>query len=390
MITYEFLQNYWWFLISLLGGLLVFLLFVQGGQSMIFTLGKNEEEKKLIVNALGRKWEYTFTTLVTFGGAFFASFPLFYSTSFGGAYWVWMVILFSFVLQAVSYEFQSKPGNVLGTRTYRVFLLINGIVGTLVLGVAVATFFTGSEFAVGKGNIAGLGVSGLVISQWQNPLLGLEALFNLRNWCLGLAVVFLARTLAALFFVNRLNHDALVERSRKEVLYNGAPFVVFFLAFFIWTLLSEGFAVNPDTQEIFKEPYKYFHNLIEMPVVAAILLLGVVAVLWGIAATLVKKSFNKGIWFAGTGTVLTVTMLFCLVGYNNTAYYPSTVDLQSSLTVQNSSSSEFTLTAMSVVSLIVPGVLAYIFYAWRALEKKKLGARRIGFRRTRLLTGISG
>ena len=373
MITYEFLQNYWWFLISLLGGLLVFLLFVQGGQSMIFTLGKNEEEKKLIVNALGRKWEYTFTTLVTFGGAFFASFPLFYSTSFGGAYWVWMVILFSFVLQAVSYEFQSKPGNVLGTRTYRVFLLINGIVGTLVLGVAVATFFTGSEFAVGKGNIAGLGVSGLVISQWQNPLLGLEALFNLRNWCLGLAVVFLARTLAALFFVNRLNHDALVERSRKEVLYNGAPFVVFFLAFFIWTLLSEGFAVNPDTQEIFKEPYKYFHNLIEMPVVATILLLGVVAVLWGIAATLVKKSFNKGIWFAGTGTVLTVTMLFCLVGYNNTAYYPSTVDLQSSLTVQNSSSSEFTLTAMSVVSLIVPGVLAYIFYAWRALEKKKLG-----------------
>lgn len=372
MVTYAFLQNYWWFIISLLGGLLVFLLFVQGGQSMIFTLGKTEDEKKLIVNALGRKWEYTFTTLVTFGGAFFASFPLFYSTSFN-AYWVWMLILFSFVLQAVSYEFQSKPGNVLGTKTYRIFLLFNGIVGTFVLGVAVATFFTGSEFIVGKGNIAGLGASGLAISQWQNPLHGLEALFHFRNCCLGLAVMFLARTLAALFFVNRLNHETLTARSRKAVLYNGVPFVVFFLAFLIWTFLSDGFAVNPDTKAIFMEPYKYFNNLIQMPVVLVLFLLGVAAVLWGIGATVINKFFNKGIWFAGAGTVLTVTMLFCLVGYNNTSYYPSYVDWQSSLTVQNSSSSEFTLTVMSVVSLIVPFVLLYIFYAWRALEKKRLG-----------------
>lgn len=373
MITYSFLQHYWWFIVSLLGGLLVFLLFVQGGQSMIHSLGKNEDEKKLIVNALGRKWEYTFTTLVTFGGAFFASFPLFYSTSFGGAYWVWMLLLFPFVLQAVSYEFQSKPGNVFGPKTYRAFLLLNGLVATFVLGVAVATFFTGSEFGVNKGNLLGLGTSGLVISQWQNPLHGLEALGNFRNWCLGLAVLFLARTLASLFFVNRLNHAALVERSRKAVLYNGVPFLVFFLTFLIWTLFSKGFAVNPETKEVFMEPYKYFNNLIQMPVVLVFFLIGVVGVLWGIGGTILKKTFDKGIWFAGAGTVITVTMLLLLAGYNNTSYYPSYVDLQSSLTLQNSSSSEFTLTAMSIVSILVPFVLAYIFYAWRALEKKKLG-----------------
>lgn len=372
MITYEFLQNYWWFIISLLGGLLVFLLFVQGGQSMIQSMGKTEDEKKLMVNALGRKWEYTFTTLVTFGGAFFASFPLFYSTSFGGAYWVWMLLLFSFVLQAISYEFQSKPGNVFGAATYRTFLFINGVVGTFVLGAAVATFFTGSEFVVNKGNIAGLGTTGVVISQWQNPLHGLEALGNFRNWCLGLAVLFLARTLAGLFFVNRLQHEVLVERSRKAVLYNGIPFVLFFLVFLIWTLVSEGYAVNSATQEIFMEPYKYFHNLIQMPVVLVIFLIGVVAVLWGIIVTVLNSSFNKGIWLAGAGTVLTVTMLLLVAGYNNTAYYPSYSDLQSSLTIQNSSSSEFTLTAMSIVSLLVPFVLAYIFYAWKILERKRL------------------
>lgn len=376
MFTYEFLQNYWWFIISLLGGLLVFLLFVQGGQSMIHSLGKTESEKKLIVNALGRKWEYTFTTLVTFGGAFFASFPLFYSTSFGGAYWVWMVILFSFVLQAISYEFQSKPGNVFGAKTYRAFLFINGVVATFVLGVAVATFFTGSEFTMNKGNIAGLGASGFVISQWQNPLHGLEALGNFRNWALGLAVLFLARTLASLFFVNRLNHDALVERSKKATLYNGVPFVVFFLVFLIWTLVSEGYAWRPGAiegkQEIFMESYKYLHNFIEMPVVLAIFLAGVLLVLYGIFATVLKKNFSNGIWFAGIGTVLTVTMLLLVAGYNNTSYYPSYADLQSSLTIQNSSSSYFTLSVMSVVSLLVPFVLGYIFYAWRALEKKKL------------------
>ena len=287
-----------------------------------------------------------------------------------------MVILFSFVLQAISYEFQSKPGNVFGAKTYRAFLFINGVVATFVLGVAVATFFTGSEFTMNKGNIAGLGASGFVISQWQNPLHGLEALGNFRNWALGLAVLFLARTLASLFFVNRLNHDALVERSKKATLYNGVPFVVFFLVFLIWTLVSEGYAWRPGAiegkQEIFMESYKYLHNFIEMPVVLAIFLAGVLLVLYGIFATVLKKNFSNGIWFAGIGTVLTVTMLLLVAGYNNTSYYPSYADLQSSLTIQNSSSSYFTLSVMSVVSLLVPFVLGYIFYAWRALEKKKL------------------
>ena len=378
MITYEFLQNYWWFIISLLGGLLVFLLFVQGGQSMIHSISKTEDEKKLVVNALGRKWEYTFTTLVTFGGAFFASFPLFYATSFGGAYWVWMLLLFSFVVQAVSYEFQSKPGNVFGPKTYRAFLFFNGIIGTFVLGVAVATFFTGSEFTINKVNLVSFGTPGNVMSGWDNPLHGLEALGNPRNWCLGLAVLFLARTMASLFFVNRLDHDVLHARSRKYTLYNGVPFVVFFLAFLIWTLVSEGYAVNPDTGEVFMEPYKYLNNFIQMPVVLVLFLLGVVAVQWGMIATVVKRSFNKGIWFAGAGTVVAVTMLLLVAGYNNTAYYPSYTSPQSSLTVQNSSSSEFTLTAMSIVSLLVPFVLAYIVYAWRALERKKLKLEDLG------------
>ncbi|MDO5664557.1 MAG: cytochrome d ubiquinol oxidase subunit II [Bacteroidia bacterium] len=372
MITYEFLQNYWWFIISLLGGLLVFLLFVQGGQSMINSISKTEDEKKLVINALGRKWEYTFTTLVTFGGAFFASFPLFYATSFGGAYWVWMLLLFSFVVQAVSYEFQSKPGNVFGPKTYRAFLFFNGIVGTFVLGVAVATFFTGSEFTINKVNLVNLGASTNVMSGWDNSLHGLEALGNPRNWCLGLAVLFLARTLASLFFVNRLDHDVLHERSRRYTLYNGIPFVVFFLAFLIWTLVSDGYAVDPDTKIVSMESYKYLNNFLQMPVVLIIFLIGVVAVLWGVLGTALNKSFNKGIWFAGIGTVLTVTMLLLVAGYNNTAYYPSYTNLQSSLTVQNSSSSEFTLTAMSIVSLLVPFVLAYIVYAWRVLEKKKM------------------
>jgi cytochrome d ubiquinol oxidase subunit II len=357
---------------SLLGGLLVFLLFVQGGQSMINSLSRKEDEKRLLVNALGRKWEFTFTTLVTFGGAFFASFPLFYSTSFGGAYWAWMILLFCFVLQAVSYEFQSKPGNIYGANVYRAFLFINGVLGTFILGVLVATFFTGSEFTVGKGNIAGLGTVGPVISQWQNPLHGLELFANLRNLCLGFAVLFLARTLASLFFVNRLSHEVLEKRSRKFVLFNGAPFVVFFLVFLIWTLLAEGYAVDPGTKDIYLEKMKYLHNFIEMPLVMILFLLGVVAVLYGIFLTVFSARFKNGIWFSGAGTVVTVTMLFLVAGYNNTAFYPSSVDLQSSLTLQNSSSSEFTLSAMAVVSLFVPVVVAYIFYAWRALEKKRL------------------
>ena len=372
MITYEFLQQYWWFIMSLLGGLLVFLLFVQGGQSMLHSLSRKEDEKRLLVNALGRKWEYTFTTLVTFGGAFFASFPLFYSTSFGGAYWAWMILLFCFVLQAVSYEFQSKPGNIFGVRTYRMFLFINGLLGTFLLGVMVASFFTGSEFTVGKGNIAGLGTAGPVISQWQNPLHGLELLGNLRNLTLGFAVFFLARTLASLFFVNRLSHEVLEKRSRKFVLFNGLPFVVLFLIFLIWTLLAEGYAVDPATNVVSLEKMKYLHNFVEMPMVMALFLLGVAAVLYGIIHTVFSGSFKKGIWFSGAGTIVTVTMLLLVAGYNNTAFYPSSFDLQSSLTLQNSSSSEFTLSAMAVVSLFVPVVAAYIFYAWRALERRKL------------------
>lgn len=368
MITYSFLQHYWWFIISLLGGILTFLLFVQGGQSMIFSLSKTEDERRIIVNVLGRKWEYTFTTLVTFGGAFFASFPLFYSTSFGGAYWVWMAILFCFTLQAVSYEFQTKPGNVFGKTTYRSLLFINGLLGTILLGAAIATFFTGSDFVVNKSNITSMAQP--VISSWGNGWHGLEALLNLRNWMLGFAVFFLARTLASLYFINRLKNEVLESRSRKFVLYNALPFLVFFLTFVIWTLLSEGFAVDPVTKVVSLEKFKYFTNLIEMPLILVFFLLGVVGVLWGIIGTLVMPQFKKGIWFSGIGTIVTVCCLLLIAGYNNTSFYPSSTDLQSSLTIFNSSSSNFTLKTMSWVSLLIPFVLAYIFYAWRSMEKK--------------------
>src|SRR5690554_1489953 len=373
MITYEFLQQYWWIIMSLLGGLLVFLMFVQGGQSMLASLSREESEKRLLVNALGRKWEYTFTTLVVFGGAFFAAFPLFYSTSFGGAYWAWMIMLFSFVMQAVSYEFQSKPGNIFGAKTYRVFLFLNGLIGTFLLGVVVASFFTGSEFTVGKANIAALGTGSNVISQWQSPLLGLELLGNVRNIALGLAVLFLSRTLASLYFVNRLDHEVLEERSRKFVLYNGAPFVVFFLIFVIWTLFADGYAVDGATDAVYMEKMKYLNNFIDMPLVGVLFLLGVVAVLYGIVKSVMDNKFQKGIWFTGAGTVVTVMMLLINVGFNNTAYYPSSYDLQSSLTIYNSSSSHFTLSVMAIVSLLVPVVIGYIIYAWGAMEKKRLG-----------------
>ena len=369
MTTYSILQHYWWFIISLLGGLLAFLLFIQGGQSMLFSLSKTEDEKRLLVNVLGRKWEFTFTTLVTFGGAFFASFPLFYSTSFGGAYWVWMIILFCFIIQAVSFEFQSKPGNTYGKTTYRTFLWINGVLGTFLLGAAIATFFTGSDFSVNKGNITQQLAP--VISQWGNNWHGLEALLEPRNWALGLTVLFLARTNALLFLINRLNDKTLEERSHKYLYYNAIPFVVFFLTFVIWILAGKGFAVNANTGEVSLEQFKYFHNLIEMPIIAIVFLLGVIMVLTGIIATMISKSFRKGIWLSGVGTVLTVCSLLLIAGYKNTAYYPSSSDLQSSLTIFNSSSSQFTLTAMSYVSILIPFVLAYIFYAWRSLEKKR-------------------
>ncbi len=368
MITYSFLQHYWWFIISLLGGILAFLLFVQGGQSMLFSLSKTEDERKLLVNVLGRKWEFTFTTLVTFGGAFFASFPLFYSTSFGGAYWVWMAILFCFTLQAVSYEFQSKPGNVFGANTYRAFLFANGLLGTFLIGVAIATFFTGSDFIVNKANITEQFTP--AISQWQNPWHGLEALLSIRNLTLGLAVFFLSRVQATLYFINRLSNPVLEKRSRKYLLINTLPFLVFFLTFVIWTLLSEGFAVDATTGVVTMEKYKYFTNLIEMPVILVFLLLGVVGVLYGIGRSLLSEKFKSGIWFSGIGTIITVCCLFLIAGYNNTSFYPS-INLQSSLTISNASSSLFTLKAMSIVSIAIPFVLAYIFYAWRAMEKNR-------------------
>lgn len=371
--TYILLQHYWWFIISLLGSLLVFLLFVQGGQSLLFSLGKTELQQKMLLNSTGRKWEFTFTTLVTFGGAFFASFPLFYSTSFGGAYWVWTIILFCFIIQAVSYEFQSKKGNLLGKRTYQIFLMINGIGGPVLLGTTVATFFTGSEFTVNKDQLMEVGMP--VISAWSNPLHGLEAAFNVWNLCLGLAVFFLSRVQAILYFINNINDSDLGARCRKQLVPNALLFLFFFLAFLIRLMFSDGFAVDPTTGEVYMQPFKYLINLIEMPVILVVLLTGIVAVLFGIGKTVVSKKFSKGIWFCGAGTVLTVLSLFLIAGYNNTAYYPSTVDLQSSLTIFNSSSSLFTLKVMSYVSILVPFVLAYIFYAWRALDLHKIDSQ---------------
>lgn len=366
--TYIFLQHYWWFLISLLGGLLVFLLFVQGGQSLLFQLGKAEAQRQLLLESTGKKWELTFTTLVTFGGAFFASFPLFYSTSFGGAYWVWMLILLCFVLQAVSYEYQMRKGNLLGKKTYRIFLLINGIAGPVLLGTAVGTFFNGAEFIVNKEQLSVLSMP--VISQWATPWHGLEAVLNIWNVCLGIAVFFLARVLAILYFMNNIDDESIRSQSWNRLLPESIAFLLFFLAFLAHWLIADGFAVNPDTQEIFMQPYKYALNLLEMPYVTSILLVGVILVLWGIGKTYLNPSYREGIWFSGTGTVLTVLALLLCAGWNHTAYYPSITDLQSSLTLQNSCSSPFTLKVMSYVSILIPFVLAYIFYAWRAIDLK--------------------
>ena len=370
--TYIFLQHYWWFLVSLLGALLVFLLFVQGGNSLLFRLGRSEEERTMMVNSTGRKWEFTFTTLVTFGGAFFASFPLFYSTSFGGAYWLWMIILFSFVLQAVSYEFQSKLGNWLGKRTYQFFLVLNGVVGPLLLGAAVATFFTGSNFVVSKANLTDEMMP--VISHWANGWHGLDAFGNPWNLVLGLAVFFLARLLGNLYFINNIRHDGLIARCRRQLVTDAVPFFIFFLAFVAYVLTKDGFAADAESGQIVMEPYKYLRNLLDMPYLLALFVLGVAGVLFGLAKSVFSKTYTSGIWFAGTGTVLTVLALLLAVGYNGTAYYPSTADLQSSLTIANSCSSKFTLKTMAYVSVLVPFVLAYIVYAWRAIDRKPITA----------------
>ena len=379
-MSYEFLQQYWWFLVSLLGALLVFLMFVQGGNSLLFQIGKTAEERRMLVNSTGRKWEFTFTTLVTFGGAFFASFPLFYSTSFGGAYWLWMTILFSFVLQAVSYEFQNKLGNLLGTKTFQSFLVINGILGPLLLGGAVATFFDGSNFLVQKENIANEFQP--IISQWANRSHGLDALLDIWNVVFGLAVVFLSRILGALYYINNVNDEIIRKRSRKQVLFNTGLFLVFFLAFMFHLLLKDGYAYNPESGEIFMEPNKYFHNLFGSFPLLALFLIGVIFVLNGVSFTFVVKKKDgspntQGIWHTGIGTVMAVLALLLCAGYFNTAYYPSNVDLQSSLTIQNSCSSEFTLRTMFYVSFLIPFVLAYIVYAWRAMDKKKIDREEI-------------
>lgn len=361
----SFYQEYWWFLISLLGALLVFLMFVQGGQSLIWTLGRTEEQRRMLLLATGRKWELTFTTLVTFGGAFFASFPLFYSTSFGGAYWVWVLILLCFVVQAVSYEFQLKRGNVLGTTTYRIFLLLNGILGPLLIGTAVGTFFTGAEFVVNKAAVANPAMP--VISYWASSWHGLEAALVPQNLMLGMSVLLLTRVLACLYFAGNIADESLRENCRRRLLMESGFFLLFFLTWLVRWLLSTGFAYMPDSGWVYLSPYKYLNNLLEMPGVLILLAVGVLLVLGGMAGGLLGK--RRAFWSAGAGTVLTVLALLLCAGWNNTAYYPSVVSLQSSLTIANSSSGIFTLRTMSIVSLIIPFVLAYIVWAWRALDK---------------------
>jgi len=360
------LQQYWWLIVSLLGALFVFLTFVQGGGTLLFTIAKNETEKTLLVNTLGRKWEFTFTTLVTFGGAFFASFPLFYATSFGGAYWVWMAILFSFVIQAVSYEFRKKPSNFLGARTYEIFLFINGLLGPLLVGVAVGTFFNGAMFSLDDMNRV----------TWGTDFRGLEAVLTFHNVALGLAVLFLSRILGLLYFMNSVDNATIYERSKKHLLYNTIPFLVFFLYFLIALLFKDGFAYNPETGVVSIESYKYLHNLLAMPINTILFLIGVILVLYGIISTLLKGG-TKGIWCGGIGTVFTVWALFILAGFNQTSFYPSVYDLQSSLTIENASSSRFTLVVMSYVSLFVPFVLGYIWIAWKAMNKKQMSTEEL-------------
>ena len=376
-MTYEFLQHYWWFIVSLLGALLVFLLFVQGANSCMRSLGWTEEGKRLVINSTGRKWEFTFTTLVTFGGAFFASFPLFYSTSFGGAYWLWMLILLTFVLQAVSYEFQNKLGNFLGPRTFQFFLVLNGLLGPLLLGGAVATFFEGSNFLISKDNMIDASAITPIISRWANASHGLDALLNPWVLVFGLAVMFLARVLGILYVMNNVNDEDIRSRGSVRLIGAAIPFVILFVTYLVHLLLKDGYAVDANGL-IVMESNKYLHNLLDMWYILIILLAGIVLVLFGIGKTVWSKDYNGGIWPTGIGTVLTVLCLLLIAGWNHTAYYPSTADLQSSLTIGNSCSSEFTLRTMFYVSFFVPFVLAYIVYAWRAIDKKKLDKEELG------------
>lgn len=367
-MDYTFLQHYWWFIIALLGGLLVFLLFVQGGQTLLYQVGKTQLEQTILINTLGRKWEFTFTTLVTFGGALFAAFPMYYATSFGGAYWLWMLILFCFIIQAVSYEYRMKKGNLLGQRTYEAFLMINGIGGLVLLGVAVSLFFTGADFLIDKNNLTNPGQP--VIASWANPWHGLEALLNIQNLLLGLSLFFLARTQAALYFINSIDNQAILTRSRQQVKRNAVPFLLLFIGFLVTLLLQDGLQYSPSLEQFELRSYHYSLSLLEMPLVLLLLLAGVLLVVAGILLTWIKPVYRKGIWFSGSGTVLTVLSLLLLAGWNQTAFFPSNIDPQASLTLANASSSPFTLNVMSVVSLIIPFVGAYIFYAWRVMNRK--------------------
>ena len=367
-MTYSFLQQYWWLIISLLGALLVFLLFVQGANSLVYSLGRTEEGQCKVIESTGRKWEITFTTLVTFGGAFFASFPLFYSTSFGGAYWLWMIILFSFVLQAVSYEFQHRKGNLLGTRTYRWFLVLNGIVGPLLLGGAVATFFDGSNFIVEKASLTDIGAP--VISRWANASAGLDALLDPWNLVFGFAVMFLARMLGILYIINNVDDEDIRSRGSVRLVGCTVPFLVLFLAFFVRTLLKDGYAVDPTTGLVFMQPMKYLHNYLDIWPLAVLTVIGVVLLLYGVVRTVLSSTYIRGIWPAGIGVVLVVLSLLLVAGWGDTAYYPSNADLQCSLTIANSCSSEFTLRTMFYVSLLVPFVFGYIAYVWRVMDRK--------------------
>lgn len=361
MNAYIYLQNYWWFIVSLLGSLLVFLMFVQGGQTFIFSLARNDMQRTMIVNTLGRKWEFTFTTLVTFGGAFFASFPLFYATSFGGAYWVWMAILFSFILQAIAYEFRSKPSNVYGKGTFDFFLLLNGSLGPFLIGVAVATFFTGSQFSLNQMNQV----------KWETPWHGLEALLNIKNFALGLAVLFLVRINGLLYIINTIDQEEIIKHAHKKLIFNTILFLVFFLFFVTAILVSDGYAADKVTGIVSMEKLKYLHNLLRMPVVLILFLSGVLGVLYGIAISVLKKS-SDGIWFTGSGTVLAVLSLFLIAGYNGTAFYPSSFNLQNSLTIRNASSSQFTLKTLMIVSFLIPFILGYIWYAWKSINNRKI------------------
>ena len=365
-------QHYWWAIMSLVAGILVFLLFVQGGQTLIYFVGKNEEERTLLVNSLGRKWEFTFTTLVVFGGGLFASFPLFYATSFGGAYWLWMSILFCFIVQAIAYQYRSKPDNFLGKRTYDAFLFINGALGTFLLGVAVSTFFTGSKFTIDFKNI--MNENGGAISRWASLGHGMEALLNINNLILGAALFFLARILGLLYFINNIREDVIMKRAKYHLWFNAVPFLILFLIYLIKLFFAEGYAYLDDTKLIYLEEFKYFKNLLEMPLIGLFLVVGIILVLSGIIVSLFSKK-TKGIWITGAGTILTIFALFLDAGFNNTAYYPSTYDYQSSLTIENSSSSLYTLTTMSYVSILVPFVIAYIAYTWRAINKKPLDSK---------------